>query len=341
MSGGTADFMEKEMAPETLVDIRELSKGYPVRGGFPGKHGTIRAVDGVSLRIRRGETLGLVGESGCGKSTLGRLVLRLEEPTAGRILFEGRDISSLEGDALQAYRRRVQIIFQDPYSSLNPRMSAGAIIGEPLAVHGAKAADIPGEVKRLAETVGLSREQTTRYPHEFSGGQRQRIGIARALALRPDLVVADEPVSALDVSIQAQILNLLKDLQERFGLSYLFITHDFGVVRFMSDRIAVMYLGRIVELIGNEDLDRHPLHPYTEALLSAVPVPDPARRQSRIVLPGDPPSSVDPPPGCVFHPRCPRRMEVCSRDVPVLAGRENGHPTACHLYGIADGNPSL
>ncbi|NPU84268.1 MAG: ATP-binding cassette domain-containing protein [Syntrophaceae bacterium] len=333
--------MEQGRAPEALVDIRELRKGYPVRGGFPGRHGTVRAVDGVSLRIRRGETLGLVGESGCGKSTLGRLLLRLEEPTAGRILFEGEDISSLGGASLHAYRRRVQIIFQDPYSSLNPRMSAGAIIGEPLAVHGTPAAEIPGEVERLAETVGLSREQTTRYPHEFSGGQRQRIGIARALALRPDLVVADEPVSALDVSIQAQILNLLKDLQERMGLTYLFITHDFGVVRFMSDRIAVMYLGRIVELVENADLDRHPLHPYTEALLSAVPATDTASRRTRIVLPGDPPSAVDPPPGCVFHPRCPRRMEVCRRDVPALADRENGHPTACHLYATVDGEPSL
>jgi len=327
--------------PEALVVIRELRKGYPVRGGFPGRHGTVRAVDGVSLTIRRGETLGLVGESGCGKSTLGRLLLRLEAPTEGRILFEGTDIASLDGPALLAYRRRVQIIFQDPYSSLNPRMSAGSIIGEPLAVHGTPSAEIPGEVERLAETVGLSREQTTRYPHEFSGGQRQRIGIARALALRPDLIVADEPVSALDVSIQAQILNLLKDLQERLGLTYLFITHDFGVVRFMSDRIAVMYLGRIVEVLRNAELERHPLHPYTEALLSAVPNPDPAHRHQRIVLPGDPPSPVEPPPGCVFHPRCPRRMEVCSREVPLLVNRDNGHPTACHLYAIEPGEPAL
>jgi oligopeptide/dipeptide ABC transporter ATP-binding protein len=333
------DSKERAGLPEALFDIRDLRKHYPVRGGFPGRGGTVKAVDGVTLRVRRGETLGLVGESGCGKSTLGRLLLRLEAPTAGSILFDGADVAALSGAALQAYRRRVQIIFQDPYSSLNPRMSAGSIIGEPLAVHGTPAAEIPREVERLAETVGLSREQTTRYPHEFSGGQRQRIGIARALALNPDLIVADEPVSALDVSIQAQILNLLKDLQERLGLTYLFITHDFGVVRFMSDRIAVMYLGRIVELVRNADLLRHPLHPYTEALLSAVPEPDPARRRGRIILPGDPPSPVDPPPGCVFHPRCPRRMEVCGREIPALAERENGHPTACHLFGLATQTP--
>lgn len=316
-----------------LLQIEGLKKFFPVRGGFlSGQQKTARAVDGVDLEILKGETLGLVGESGCGKTTLGRLITRLEEPTAGKITFKGEDILAYSGKALKEFRRKIQLIFQDPYSSLNPRMSAGAIVGEALTIHNLPRGKGDGDrVAELMEVVGLSREQMGRYPHEFSGGQRQRIGIARALSLNPELIVADEPVSALDVSIQAQILNLLKDLQKEFDLTYLFISHDLSVVEHISDRIAVMYLGKIVELADRDSLYDSPLHPYTQALLSAVPVPDPAHKKDRIRLGGGIPSPTDPPPGCPFHPRCPYRMDICNTVTPPLDDRGGGHHAACHL----------
>jgi oligopeptide transport system ATP-binding protein len=289
-------------------------------------------VDGVSLQVQRGETLGLVGESGCGKSTLARMILRLEAPTAGQIRYEGEDILAWKGNALKAFRRKVQMVFQDPYSSLNPRQTAGGIIEEPLHVHhhpGGRE-EIKKKLRELASVVGLDEEQLTRYPHEFSGGQRQRIGIARALILKPKLVIADEPVSALDVSIRAQILNLLKRLQREFDLTYLFITHDLGVVRHMSDRIAVMYLGKIVELGGAEQICRSPVHPYTKALLSAVPSMDPQRQSARTVLSDDMPSPAAPPPGCAFHPRCPARTAICGQREPRLEEDGTGHWVSCH-----------
>jgi oligopeptide/dipeptide ABC transporter ATP-binding protein len=316
-----------------LVDIQGLKKYFPVHVGFLSeRRSEVKAVDGVSLSILKGETLGLVGESGCGKSTLGRLIMRLEEPTAGQIFFEGENIFAYSGRALKEYRKKAQIIFQDPYSSLNPRRSAGSTIGEPLIVHhtvnGRKREE---EVWRIMDLVGLSREQAGRYPHEFSGGQRQRIGIARAVVLAPQLIIADEPVSALDVSIQAQILNLLKDLQKEFELTYLFITHDLSVVRHMSDRIAVMYFGRIVELAKNEELYNNPLHPYTRALLSAVPNTDPGKKRQRIILRGELPNPVNPPGGCPFHPRCSFRMDICDKAEPKLNDRGEGHFAACHM----------
>jgi peptide/nickel transport system ATP-binding protein/oligopeptide transport system ATP-binding protein len=296
----------------------------------------VKAVDDIHLKIYRGETLGLVGESGCGKSTLGRLIMRLEEPTGGEIFFHGKNILDYSGKLLKNFRRKVQIIFQDPYASLNPRRTAGSIIGEPLIIHKLSDRDEQKEkILQLMEVVGLSREQVGRYPHEFSGGQRQRICIARAVAIKPELIVADEPVSALDVSIQAQILNLLKDLQKDFGLTYLFISHDLSVVRHMSDRIAVMYLGKIVELAKNSGLYECPLHPYTKALLLAVPIPDPARKRKRKLLTGDIPTPLDPPRGCAFHPRCPEKIDVCDKVEPVLKNRavNSGHFAACHLQG--------
>jgi oligopeptide transport system ATP-binding protein len=308
-----------------LVETKNLVKHFPIKGGLFGHEvASVKAVQNVSLQIKKGETLGLVGESGCGKSTLGRCIIRLLEATSGQIFFEGRDITSLKGEELRAMRRRMQIIFQDPYASLNPRMTIGEIISEPLAIHkiGGSKKERLDRVHELLELVGLRREAVGRYPHEFSGGQRQRIGIARALAVEPELIICDEPVSALDVSIQAQIINLLQDLQKDLGLTYLFIAHDLKVVEHISTRVAVMYLGKIVELAEASELYRSPKHPYTEALLSAIPIPDPSRRKSRILLKGDVPSPLHPPTGCGFHPRCPAfKSNQCDVRRPEFDGR--------------------
>lgn len=330
-----AGFMGRPMNND-LLELRGMKRHFAVAGGFLSRRvGVVRAVDGVTLQIRRGETLGLVGESGCGKSTLARMIMRLETPTAGSIRFEGAEVPSRKGRALTEYRRKVQMIFQDPYSSLNPRKTAGGIIEEPLRIHHQ---GVRGEgrkrLRELASVVGLDEEQLTRYPHEFSGGQRQRIGIARALILNPRLIIADEPVSALDVSIRAQILNLLKRLQREFDLTYLFITHDLAVVRHMSDRIAVMYLGKIVEMGGTEQISGAPDHPYTRTLLSAVPSMDPERPSARTVLCGEMPSPAAPPSGCAFHPRCPSGMAVCAHQEPRLEENEEGHWVSCHRSGM-------
>jgi peptide/nickel transport system ATP-binding protein len=321
---------------DALVEVSDLKVYFPIKSGIVlDRHvGDVKAVDGVSLHIRRGETLGLVGESGCGKSTVGRAILRLYEPTAGRILFDGIDVTHLSEKRLRPLRRRMQMVFQDPFASLNPRHSVGRIVGEPLRVHGlAGRRDAGARVRGLLERVGLPADAASRYPHEFSGGQRQRIGLARSLAVNPDFIVADEPVSALDVSIQAQIINLLESLQAEFELTYLFIAHDLAVVRHISDRIAVMYLGSIVEVAPSADLYRSPLHPYTISLLSAVPIPDPEveRRRRTILLAGDLPSPANPPPACRFHTRCPYVQPTrCRDDVPPLRALAEGHEVACH-----------
>jgi oligopeptide transport system ATP-binding protein len=319
---------------EILLEVRDLRKYYPVTKGFIFQRqvGAVRAVDDISFFIRKGETLGLVGESGCGKTTTGRVILRLQEPTSGEALFEGRDIFKLRKEELRRLRRDMQIIFQDPYSSLNPRMTVGDIIGEPLEIHNlARGKEKVRRVQELLEVVGLSPYHANRYPHEFSGGQRQRIGIARALAVNPKLIIADEPVSALDVSIQAQVLNLLEELQKEFGLTYLFIAHDLSVVKHISDRIAVMYLGKIVELANADELFSNPQHPYTEALLSAVPIPNPEMRRDRIILPGDVPSPINPPPGCRFHTRCLYAQPSCRVDEPAFDDVGGGHYVACPI----------
>jgi oligopeptide transport system ATP-binding protein len=319
---------------DRLIEVENLKKYYPVTAGLLARHvADVRAVDGVSFSIMEKETLGLVGESGCGKSSLGRALLRLEEPTAGRVLYKGSDIMTWDKKQLKELRREAQMIFQDPQSSLDPRMTIGDSIGEALLIHsvGSEAERLE-KVEKLLRRVGLEPEHTIRYPHELSGGQKQRIGIARALAVNPKLIVADEPVSALDVSIQAQILNLITDLKHEHGLAYLFIAHDLSVIGHVSDRIAVMYLGQIVELAGESELLNHPLHPYTEALLSAVSVPDPHQKRKKISLQGEVPSPIEPPPGCRFHTRCPRVMKVCSREQPELRAIDEGHLASCHLY---------
>ena len=317
---------------QPLIEVKSLKKYFPIKKGVLAREvARVHAVDDVSLAVSEGETLGLVGESGCGKSTLGRCIVRLLEPTDGDIVFDGRSIAKLKPRALRPLRREMQMIFQDPYASLNPRKRVGTIIGDPLRIHGiGDRKERKEKVEELLRTVGLSPEHYNRFPHEFSGGQRQRIGVARALALRPKLVVADEPVSALDVSIQAQMVNLLEDLQDDFRLTYVFIAHDLGVVRHVSDRIAVMYLGKIVELSPAEELYTRPIMPYTEALLSAVPVPDPAVKRERRVLQGDVPSPINPPSGCRFHPRCRYATEICSEVEPPLVDYGNDHLAACH-----------
>ncbi len=324
-----------------LLEVRNLKMHFPIRAGVLKRTvGHVKAVDGVDLAVRPGETLGLVGESGCGKSTLARCILRLLEPTEGEVIFDGRNILELSRKEMLRVRRDMQIIFQDPYASLNPRMTVGNIIAEPLKTHRV-GGDIKRQVQELLEIVGLSPEHYNRYPHEFSGGQRQRIGVARALALKPKLVICDEPVSALDVSIQAQIINLLQDLQKEFGLTYIFIAHDLSVVKHISDRVAVMYLGRVVEIADRKTLYERPRHPYTTALLSAIPIPDPEkeRERQRIVLEGDVPSPASPPPGCTFHTRCPRAQPYCSEHVPDLDTQvENGHRTAC-FFPVMEGQP--
>ena len=325
--------MKSTRDTEPLLEVKDLVKHFPVRGSPFGRRSAVRAVDGVSFHIRRGETFGLVGESGCGKTTTGRVILRLISATGGHVRFAGQDVFKLRGRALGAWRRQAQIIFQDPYGSLNPRVTVGASIAEGLVVHGVGTRrEREARVHAALTAVGLRPEYGRRYPHEFSGGQRQRIGIARALILQPQLIVCDEPVSALDVSVQAQVLNLLRDLQAEHGLTYLFIAHNLAVVRYIADRIGVMYLGKLVETAPGDELYRQPRHPYTQALLSAIPQPRPGQTQERIVLGGDVPSPLNPPSGCPFHPRCAHVLPVCEQVMPPTRELSPGHTVACHLY---------
>jgi oligopeptide transport system ATP-binding protein len=331
---------------DPLLEVTDLVKHFPIKSGLvvDREVGQVRAVDGVSLTLHEGETLGLVGESGCGKSTLCRLILQLLTPTSGSVRFAGEELVGRSRRDMRPLRRQMQMIFQDPFASLNPRKRVGQIIGDPMELHGiAKGSDVKRRVQDLLDRVGLSAEHYNRYPHEFSGGQRQRIGIARALALRPKLIIADEPVSALDVSVQAQIVNLLEEVQDEFGLSYLFVAHDLGVVRHVSDRVAVMYLGKIVESASSDALYAKPIHPYSNALLSAVPIPDPKLNaaRERLVLEGDVPSPSNPPPGCHFHTRCPWATDVCRTDEPALVDHDLNHPAACHHPRNVDADTEL
>ena len=330
---------EAAVSNKPLLEVKNLVKHFPITKGiiFSKQVGAVKAVDGISFTVNRGETLGLVGESGCGKTTTGRVILRLIEPTSGEVWFDGKNVPERRKADLPELRKDMQIIFQDPYASLNPRMTVGDIIAEPLHIHGlAKGKEREKRVQKLLDVVGLSSFHARRFPHEFSGGQRQRIGIARALAVNPKLIICDEPVSALDVSIQAQVINLLQDLQKEFGLTYLFIAHDLSVVKHISDRVAVMYLGKIVELADKERLYANPKHPYTQALLSAIPIADPTVKKERIILKGDVPSPINPPSGCRFHTRCPYAMDICKQVEPEFIDTGDGHFVACHLHPAAE-----
>ncbi|TVP84810.1 MAG: dipeptide ABC transporter ATP-binding protein [Alkalicoccus sp.] len=322
------------MTVKPLLEVKHLKKYFPIKGGVFGRRvGEVKAVNDVSFEVYEGEVLGIVGESGCGKSTTGKALLRLTEPSGGEVVFEGRDVTKMSSEEMRKMRRDMQMIFQDPYASLNPRHNVGKILGEPLLVHGiGDKKEREKKVKEILEIVGLSGDHASRYPHQFSGGQRQRIGIARALIVRPKLIVCDEPVSALDVSVQSQILNLMEDLQEEFKLTYIFIAHDLSVVKHISHRIGVMYLGKMVELSSKDNLYREPLHPYTQSLMSAVPEPDPDLKKERIILEGDVPSPSNPPSGCPFHTRCPKVMDMCKTDVPEFREIRDSHFAACHLY---------
>ncbi len=333
----TTQEVREQEGKKKLLEVNGLKMHFPLTQGiiFQRQVGAVKAVDGVTFEVYEGETLGLVGESGCGKSTTGRAILQLYKPTAGEVIFDGQDLVKLDGGAMRRMRRYLQMIFQDPYASLNPRMTVGSIISEPMQIHNLVPKDQRNQrVQELLETVGLNPYFANRYPHEFSGGQRQRIGVARALAANPQFIVADEPVSALDVSIQAQIINLLEELQEEFNLTYLFIAHDLSVVKHISDRVGVMYLGKFAELADRNAIYDDPLHPYTKALLSAVPIPDPVieKKRERIILTGDVPSPINPPSGCVFHTRCPYVMDVCRKVEPQFVDQGGGHYVACHLY---------